>query len=171
MTPRTLTKILVFAFAVTVGTNWSPVGHVRAASSKYKSLAIIVNLANPVDNLTMPELRAIFSGKRSHWVNGQSITLVMMEQGQRERETVLRQVCRLSESGFRRRFRQGAEGLVSPKTLASPEGVRKFVFNVPGAIGYVKVEDLDSSVKVVRIDGHLPGEAGYPLRTGEIMER
>jgi hypothetical protein len=56
------------------------------------------------------------------------------------------------------------EVFVSPKTLASPVGVRKFVFNVPGAIGYVRASDVDSSVKVLRVDGRLPADKDYSLR-------
>ena len=151
----------------------TPQSRVQAAPSK-QGLAIIVNRENSIDNLSMTDLRSMFLGERSHWPNGRRITLVMMEPGQPERETLLRDVCRMSESDLRRRFLQGlltGEVLVSPKTLSSPAGVRKFVFNVPGAIGYVRSEDVDDSVKVVRIDGHLPGDAEYPLKIAERSER
>ncbi len=146
---------------------------VQAARPK-ESLAIIVNRDNPVDRLSMSELRAVFLAERSHWANGRRITLVMMEPGQPERETLLRDVCRMSEPDLRRRYLQGlltGEVLVSPKVLASPVGVRKFVFNVPGAIGYVRLGDVDDSVKVIQIDGHLPNDADYPLRVEERAER
>ena len=149
-----------------------PPATLNAAQAKQDNLAIVVNQSNPVDNLSSTELRAVFLGERSHWPNGRRITLVMMEPGQPEREAVLRDVCRMSESDFRRRFLQGlltGEVLVSPKTLSTPVGVRKFVFNVPGAIGYLRPTDLDDSVKVIKIDGHLPNDADYllhiPLRT------
>lgn len=122
----------------------------------------------------MPELRTIFLGERSHWPNGRRITIVMMDAGRPEREAVLREICRMSESDLRRRFVQGlltGEILVSPKTLSSPEGVRKFVFNVPGAIGYMRPSDVDASVKVLRIDGHYPNDAQYALRVPERNER
>jgi hypothetical protein len=51
-----------------------------------------------------------------------------------------------------------------PKRLSSAERVVRFVFNVPGAIGCVPAQDVDGSVKVLRVDGHTPGETGYPLR-------
>jgi phosphate transport system substrate-binding protein len=149
-----------------------PQSRVQAARAK-ESLAIIVNRENPIENLSMADLRTVFLGGRSHWANGRRITLVMMEPGQPERDTLLRDVCRMSESDLRRRYLQGlltGEVLVSPKTLASPVGVRKFVFNVPGAIGYLRPEDVDDSVKVVRIDGHLPGDADYPLKIAERSE-
>jgi phosphate transport system substrate-binding protein len=150
-----------------------PQSRVQAALPK-QSLAFIVNRENPVENISMAELRTVFLGERSHWPNGRRITLVMMEPGRPERDTLLRDVCRMSESDLRRRYLQGlltGEVLVSPKTLASSEGVRKFVFNVPGAIGYLRPEDVDDSVKVIRIDGHLPSDAEYPLKIVERSER
>ena len=53
---------------------------------------------------------------------------------------------------------------MSPKTLATPVGVRKFVFNVPGAIGYLRASDVDNTVKVIKVNGHRLDEADYPLR-------
>jgi ABC-type phosphate transport system substrate-binding protein len=132
-----------------------------------QNLAIIVNLTNPVNDLSMKELRQIFLGERSHWPNGHRITLVVMEAGTAERRAVLRQIYHMSEADFSRHFLHGlftGEVFVSPKTLASPVGACKFVFNVPGAIGYVRASDVDGSVKVVRIDGHLPDDKEYRLQ-------
>ena len=165
--PAIIGMILVTAAAL------EPQSSVRAARPK-ESLAIIVNRDNPVENLSLNELRTVFLGERSHWPNGRRITLVMMEPGQPERDALVRDVCHMSESDLRRRFLQGlltGEVLVSPKTLSSPVGVRKFVFNVPGAIGYLRPEDVDDSVKVVRVDGHLPTDPDYPLKIEERSER
>ena len=132
-----------------------------------QNLAIIVNTSNPVDNLSMAELRHVFLGERRHWPNGRRITLVMMEPGEPERKALIREVCQMNESDFSRHFLHGlftGEVFVSPKTLASPVGVRKFIFNVPGAIGYVRATDVDSSVKVIRVEGRLPDDKEYSLR-------
>jgi ABC-type phosphate transport system substrate-binding protein len=172
MIRRTTTILLVLAAAALLRA--APEARLATSPPKQESLAIIVNQSNPVDDLSLVELRAVFLGERSHWPNGRRITLVMMEQGQPEREAILREICRLSESDFRRRVLQGlftGEVLVSPKTLATPVGVRKFVFNVPGAIGYLRPEDVDASVKVIRVDGHLPSDAEYALRIPERPER
>jgi phosphate transport system substrate-binding protein len=151
----------------------TPPKRVEASRLKTEGLAVIVNQANSTDDLTLKELRAVFLGERSHWPNGRRITLVMMEPGL-ERDAVLREVCRMSESDFRRHFLQGlltGEVLVSPKNLATPVGVRKFVFNVPGAIGYLRPEDADESVKVIRLNGLLPSDADYVLRVPERPEK
>lgn len=166
--------ILALPLAAVAFLRWTLPTPVQAAHPRQESLAIIVNRANPVDDLSLSELKAMFLGERSHWPNGRRITLVMMEPGQPERDSVLREVCRMSESDYRRRILQGlftGELLVSPKTLATPVGVRKFVFNVPGAIGYLRPEDVDETVKVIRVDGHLPSDADYPLLVPERSEK
>ena len=130
-------------------------------------LAIIVNRSNPVDGLSMLELRRVFLGERKHWANDRRITLVMREPGEPERKVILRDVYQMNEDQLKNHFIHGlftGEILVSPKILATPTGVRKFVFNVPGAIGYVRASDLDDTVKVLRIDELLPEDGGYKLR-------
>ena len=130
-------------------------------------LVIVVNRSNLVDDLTSAELRRIFLGNRSYWPNGRRITLVMREPGEPERNTILREVCGLTEDQLKNHFLHGlytGEILVSPKILSSPMGVRKFIFNVPGAIGYLRIGDVDATVKVVRIDELLPEDKGYKLR-------
>jgi len=132
-----------------------------------QTLAIIVNRANPVDDLSFAELRKIFLGRRSHWPNDRRIAIVMLEPGQPERETVLREIYRMTESEYRDHFLKGlftGEVFVSPKTLSSPAVVRKFVFNAPGAIGYLRESDVDESVKVIRVDGRLPDDRDYLLQ-------
>ena len=129
-------------------------------------LVIVVNRSNPVTDLSFDELRRIFLGNRSHWPNGRRITLVMREPGEAERRTVLHEICGMNEDQFKNHFVHGlftGEILVSPKILSSPVGVRKFIFNVPGAIGYLRVGDVDDTVKVVRIDELLPDDKGYKL--------
>lgn len=164
--------ILSAAAAVSVGMAFHQ-GPSSAAAQPDKSpaaadsLAIVVNQANPVTNLSYEELRKIFLGERSHWPNGRRITLVMIEPGRPERAAVLRELYHMNEGEFSRHFLHGlftGQVFVSPKTLNSPVGVCKFVFNVPGAIGYVRASDVDDSVRVIRIDGRLPEDKDYSFR-------
>ena len=132
-----------------------------------QALAIIVNQSNPVDNCSFEELRKIFLGERSHWPNGRRITVVMLDPAQPERKLVLREIYGMTEKDLNNHFIQGVftgAVLASPKTFASVAEVRKFVFNVPGAIGYVRATDADASVKILRVDGRLPDDKDYRLR-------
>ena len=131
-----------------------------------QSLAIVVNRANPIDNLSFGDLRKIFLGERNHWPNGHRIALAMLDYGRPERQAVLRLIYRMDENAYqdrllRRMFR--GDVFIAPRTLASPTIVRKYVFNAPGAISYVRASDVDDSVKVLRIDGLLPEDKDYRL--------
>ena len=135
--------------------------------SPRQSLAIVVNRSNPVDDLPFNELRKIYLGERGHWQNGRRIAVLMMEHGSPERETVLREVYRMTEARYVDHFLRGlfAEDVTNvPKTLDSPARVRKFIMQAPGAIGYLRASDADESVKVLRIDGHLPSDKDYRLQ-------
>ena len=167
---RRLTTVLIAALLLA----WPEMDGVRAATGAppeapggTEPLVIVVNRSNPVDDLSFSELRKIFLGNRSHWANGRRITLVMREPGEPERDSILRDVCGMNEDQLKNHFLHGlytGEILVSPKILSSATGVRKFIFNVPGAIGYLRSGDVDATVKVVRIDELLPEDKGYRLR-------
>lgn len=142
---------------------WAP----GVRGSARQSLAIVVNRSNPVDNLSIAELRKIFLGERGHWQNGRRIAVLMMEHGSPERETVLRQIYRMNEARYIDHFLRGmfAEDVtMAPRTLDGPARVRKFITQAPGAIGYLRASDADESVKVLRIDGHLPSDKDYQLQ-------
>ena len=55
------------------------------------------------------------------------------------------------------------EALVA-KGLRVIEPTSPHAVNVPGAIGYLRIGDVDPTVKVLRIDELLPEDKGYKLR-------
>ena len=129
-------------------------------------LAIVVNRSNPINNLSSAELCKIFLGTRSQWPSGRRITVAMLDYGEPARKAVLRQVYRMDEESYRNYFLKEVyrgEVFAAPKTLDSPVVMRKFIFNAPGAIGYLRSSDVDASVKVLRIDGRLPDDKDYSL--------
>ena len=163
---RTLCRLLAFGAAGALLAGAGRAGPRR----QFEPLAIIVNRGNPATAVDRAELRRLLLGERSRWANGRRVTIVMREAGAPERLVVLQQVYGMSESTFRRYFLHAVyTGDVSdaPRELTSPNGVMRFVFNVPGAIGYVRAGDADSTVKVIAVDGLLPGDPGYPLLVPE----
>jgi hypothetical protein len=92
----------------------------------------------------------------------------MREPGDPERDAILHNLCAMTEEQFTTHFVRGlyrGDILVSPKILSSASGVRRFIFNVPGAIGYLRLSELDDSVRLVLIDEHRPEDNAYRLRT------
>ena len=139
----------------------------RAAdASAHATLAIIVNVQNPVRELTVGDLRRILLGETTRWPDGRRITIAMRDTGQPERDAVLRLVCSMSDQDFTRYLLQATfRGVLqtSPKVLDTPNLVRRFVFNVPGAIGYVRADEVDGSIKAVSITGEPSAKQAFGL--------
>ena len=139
-----------------------------AQASQQAELAIIVNKSNPTDSISYSELREYFLAERNHWINGGGkVRIVMRAPGQPEREAVLHLIYNMNEKGFTSYFlgkKFTGEVLEEPRQQNSTPDVIKFISYVPGAIGYVRADEVDASVKVLRVDGLAPGEPGYKIK-------
>src|SRR3954469_23701389 len=103
-------------------------------------IAIIVHPSNPVETLTLGELRHIFMLDTQTWPHGRKITVVLRDKGQPERAEAIRMICRISEAEYERHVLfQTFRGTVigGPRSILSASAMLRFVFNAPGAIGYV----------------------------------
>lgn len=141
---------------------------------KPKKLAIIVNKDNPISDLTFAELRRIFKAEKLKWPNGKAITLVMRSAECDERATFLKLVYDMNELEYSKYFihEEFSKGLSNlPKNLSSSIGVKKFIFNVPAAIGYVSEDELDDTVKSLLINGIPFNGEGYPLKIEPIISK
>jgi len=79
----------------------------------------------------------------------------------------LRVIYQMSEAQFKQYwvakiFR--AEIASPPKIVYSNDLQYDLVTAMPGAIAFVDARNLRSGLKVLRVDGHLPGDRDYPLR-------
>ena len=135
-------------------------------TAAHASLVVIVNTQNPVNELSATDLRRILLGETTRWPDGRRITVAMRESDQAERDAMLRLICNMSDQDFTRYLLHATfrgELQTSPKVLETATGVRRFVFNVPGAIGYVRSDEVDASVKTVRITGLLSHGPAFGL--------
>ena len=130
-------------------------------------LAVVVHPAVPVSELSFTDLRNILLGDREYWSARVRITLLIRAPVSRERDVVLKTVYQMTEAQFRQYwigkvFR--AETPSGPKIVYSDEMAMDLVNRFPGAITFLEATQLRPGLKVLRIDGRLPGEKGYPLR-------
>ena len=131
------------------------------------ALAVVAHPSNPVENVTLAELRRIFMFDTQTWPHGRKITVVLRERGQPERAEAIRLICGLGEEQYDKHvLLQTFRGTIGqgPREILSARAMLRFVFNAPGAIGYVRGDELDGTTKVLRIDSLLPSAPRYPLR-------
>src|SRR5216110_1824530 len=95
-----------------------------------------------------------------------SIRMAARSRGSRERAAILMDVFQMSEEQYTQYWVakvMRAESSDSPASLFSHGMIQEGVRGNAGAIGYLDMNDVRPGVKVLRINGVLPGEAGYPL--------
>jgi ABC-type phosphate transport system substrate-binding protein len=129
------------------------------------AVAVVVHQKNPIANLSTPELRKLFAGEKRSWAGGLPVKLFIRAAGARERIVVLK-LLGMSESEYKQYwiaqvFRGEAQG--EPVALFSNGMQKEALATFPGALALVNFQDVKPGMKVVKLDGHLPGEAGYPL--------
>src|ERR1700688_4968490 len=113
---------------------------------------VVVNKSNNIGPLSREEVRRIFVGEKSSWPGGKRITVLMLALDQPERAVILREVLKMNESDYTKYFLQAAfTGRIqaAPKDLSSPAQMKARLAANPNAIGYLKREDVDESVRVL----------------------
>ena len=140
---------------------------VHAQQTADPGVAIVVHPKVPVDNLSFAELRRIFLAEQQFWPNRSKITLLVRAPTAYERGVVLDRIYRMSEGQFRqywiaKMFRAEVAG--GPKIVYSTDMAQNLVAAIPGAITFMPANAVASGTKVLRVDGKLPSDPGYPLR-------
>ena len=140
----------------------------RAAAAPLDAqFAVIASAGVPVDDLTFEELRRVFLFKRSVWRPGQPVYVILPDSGLPARTFLLKHIYRMSGEDFRRfildRIFQ-AEIDFAPKVVGSDSEAVAFVKAGRSIVAMVSATaSHPPDVKVLRIDGKLPREAGYRL--------
>jgi len=134
------------------------------AATNPNTLAVIVNKGNPLNDLSMAELRKILLGERTVWNGSRKIILLLPTVGSVERQTALRLVA-MDESNYKQYWQEkasGGDGTVAPTASASGFAVN-VVAETNDAIAVVPLADVKGSVKILRVDGSVPGDPAYPI--------
>ncbi len=133
-------------------------------------LAVVVNKANSTSNLTKSQLRKLVLGEQGSWPGGVKVTVALRNPGNADRIAILRVVCRMSEDDYNQHVLHAdldGETATPPKVLNSAASVRQFVGSAPGAIGFLRLADVNDSVRVISVDGVIAGQPDYKIKVGQ----
>lgn len=130
-------------------------------------IAIVVHKDSSIDDLSLQELRNIFLANQQFWPDRTRITLMMRAPKSDERDFVLDRIYQMDEAQFRqywiaKMFR--AEVPSGPKIVFSNDMALALVIAIPGSISFIKSNEVTDEVRLVKVDGKLPGDEGYPLK-------
>ncbi len=144
---------------------WAVLAH--SQSDTGTDVAVIVNPSNPVDSISSAELRKIFTGEKQNWSGSLPVFVLVRAPQARERDVLLNQVLRMNESEYKQYWiRKIYSGEVQrePLALLSNGMQLEAVRAEKGGIALIKLADVRQGVKVLKLDGHLPGTEGYELK-------
>jgi ABC-type phosphate transport system substrate-binding protein len=138
-----------------------------AQTTRGADIAVVVNPDTPVNDLSLADVRKVLLGERQYWNSKLPVVLLIRAPVARERDVVLRVIYQMTESQFKqfwvaKIFR--AEAASPPKIVYSNDMQYELVSAIPGAIAFVDAHNVRAGLKVLRVDGHLPGEPDYALR-------
>jgi ABC-type phosphate transport system substrate-binding protein len=154
--------LLVGALCVLIGRSSA------AQTSRDGEVAVVAHPGMPINSLTLAEVRQVFLGERQYWNAKLPVVLLIPAPVARERDVVMSLIYQMTESQFKQYwiakiFR--AEIASAPKIVYSNDVESDLVRALPGAIAFMDARTASRlGLKIVRVDGRLPGEQGYLLR-------
>jgi ABC-type phosphate transport system substrate-binding protein len=162
--PRPVVVLAILAMLVLSNVFAAPPA---AGQARTLQIAIVTHPETPVDNLSLADMRRVFRGERQYWTPNVPIVLLIRAPVAQEREVILKRVYAMSEAQFKqfwiaKIFRD--EAAIVPKNLYSTEQISELVSTIAGSISFVDAAAVRPGLKVVKIDGLLPGQPGYPLQ-------
>ena len=128
-------------------------------------VAIVVDRESPRSDISSAELRSIFLGQQREWADGTRIVALEPEAGTPEHEVFNASVLGMEQSAVERYWvDQRMRGIAgAPRVAPTAGSLLKLAGRVRGVIGYVPLQAVDATVKVLKVDGIAPGKPGYPL--------
>jgi ABC-type phosphate transport system substrate-binding protein len=131
-------------------------------------VAIVVNKDNPINELSFRELTAIFELQQQFWKGGDKVRVIIQKAGRPEKNVMLKSVYHRTDESLNkywliRMFK--AEIADLPEVEASNERVKQEVSKQVDAISFIDASKVDDTVKVLKIDGLLPGAEKYRVKS------
>jgi hypothetical protein len=136
-----------------------------------QGFSVVVHPSNAVSSLSLTALRAIFTGTVTHWPNQSKIVLAQRGSESPANQFLMTRFLNTSWQDYKRSLVglefMGQEPVIL-RVLNSDPAACKFVFNVPSAVAVIESASTAAAecryVRVLKIDGFLPGQLGYRFK-------
>jgi ABC-type phosphate transport system substrate-binding protein len=136
-------------------------------TAKEGDVAVIVNPLNPVESISLAELRTIFAGEKQNWKRNFPVFAMVRAPQSHERDVLLGRVLKMTDSEYKQYWVKkvySGEAHREPLMLMSNGMQLEAVRSDRGSIALISMQDVHQGVKVIKVDGRLPGTPGYLLK-------
>ncbi len=135
-----------------------------SAASAVKNMAVVISAGSKLSDVPLADLAKLCKGVQKAWPDGKAFTLVIRDPESPEMRVAVQKLFGASPSEIKSVIAKLNETRPMIKVVASDEDLLRTVDATPGAVGILDVYSINSSVKVLRLDGKLPFDMGYPLK-------
>jgi hypothetical protein len=129
-----------------------------------RNWALVAPTGSKLQDVTLTDLVKLCKGTQKAWPDGKSFTIVMHDPEAPEMRAAVQKLFGVDAAEMKPLVAKLNESRPLIKIVQSDEDLMRTVESTPGAVGLVDVYAINSSVKVLRIDGKLPFDAGYALK-------
>jgi hypothetical protein len=129
-----------------------------------KNIAVVMSAGSRLQDVQLSELMKLCKGTQKTWVDGKSFTLVMTDPGAPEMHPAIQKLFGMAPSDLKAALAKLNETRTLIRIVDNDADLLRTVEETPGAVGIVDVYSINSSVKVLRVDGKLPFDVGYALK-------
>src|SRR5882762_1411200 len=127
-------------------------------------LAVVVATGSKLSDVALTDLARLGKGAQKSWPDGKNFILVMKSPESPEMRLTVLKLFGDASGDIKAAIAKVNELHASVRIVGSEEDLLRTVEATPGAIGILDVYAINSSVKVLRVDGKLPFDVGYALR-------
>jgi hypothetical protein len=127
-------------------------------------MAIVASAGSKITDVPLAELTRLCKGLQKAWPDGKPFTLVMKDPESPEMRTVVQKLFGATSGDVKSIIAKLNEARMVVKIVESDEELLRMVSATPGAVGILDVYSINSSVKVLRVDGKLPFDLGYVFK-------
>lgn len=115
-------------------------------------IALVTHPANPLSTLEIPDARRLFLKHTNEFPDGNRAQVATLHQDSDVRREFEKQVLNMSASQLKTYW---AKHIFTgqnrpPQEFDSEEQMKQWIASTPGALGYLHVNQVDDSVKVLR---------------------
>jgi len=135
-----------------------------AAVPASKNMAVVVASGSKLSDVALADLAKLCRGAQKSWPDGRNFILVIKSPESPEMRLTVLKLFGDASGDIKTALARVNESRLSVKIVESEEDLLRAVEATPGAIGILDVYAIDSSVKVLRVDGKLPFDVGYAFR-------
>ena len=128
-----------------------------------KKMAVVVPAGSKLSDIPLVDLTNLCKGVRKAWPDGRSFAVVIKDPESAEMRFAA-QILFGSAPDIKSFIAKLNETRHVVHVVDSDEELLRTVESTPGSVGVLDVYSINSSVKVLRVDGKLPFDVGYALK-------